>query len=178
MNTDNQRPKSITVSSILNFIFAGLGIVYAMINLVTSSAFKFSATSKNLSPEVVQMMTTFGILTCLFSLAVGGIAIVSGIGLIQVARWGRSWTYSYAIAAIASGVINAIGTVLLILSMTNSAEDNHLKATLFAAAFGIAMALPRIIYPVILLFFLRSTTWKQAFASNTLGTSSLTSQSL
>ena len=171
-----QRPKSITVSSILNFVFGGLGIIFALTGIVNSSSMMsnpLNAMANNLPPEVAQMAGTYGVLIGFLSLAVGGVAIVSGIGLMQMARWGRGWTFGYAIAGIANCII-AFLIMLLITAATlakihpnNGADPNKAFSIVIAGAAFVGLA--KCTYPVVLLFFLRSPKWKEAFATNSTG---------
>ncbi|GDY10922.1 hypothetical protein LBMAG52_44100 [Planctomycetia bacterium] len=111
------RPKSVTVSSILNFVFGGLGIVFALTGIVTSTSMMMSnplnAMANGVPPGVAQMVGTVGLIAGFLSLAVGAVAIVSGVGLLQLARWGRGWTFGYAIACIANCFIAFLLTALV-----------------------------------------------------------------
>ena len=141
------RPKSITVFSILNFVFGGFGLLVALITLVTSA--NSTLTRGNAQISVLMLMGA------MLGIIVGVLAIISGIGLIKVAGWGRGVTIAYAIVTFLGAFLSSlIGIKMSQLYGTETTAS--LVSTLIGGLF-------RCIYPVILLCYLNSSTWKNAF---------------
>ncbi len=89
--------------------------------------------------------------TALLSLPAAAAAIVSGIGILKLAPWGRTWTFVYAIL----GILGAVLGLWL-----NSRLVTEMKQVSIALSFIISC-----IYPAILLYLINTARWKQAFIS-------------
>ena len=140
------RPKSMTVCSILNFVFGGLGLLLAFMGLIMLPNAPFTDGREQ---------TVGGFFTdTFFNIFVGVLAIVSGIGLSKVAVWGRGCAIAYGIVAILGGIL--LAAVMVILA-AGQAAGQPLLLCVFLGMF-------RCIYPVVLLSYLNSSKWKEVFA--------------
>ena len=138
-----------TVISVLNFVFGGWRVLGSFLVFATGSAISQG------DPNKTAPLLFLGMISLLW----GAVAIIAGVGLMQVARWARGWTLAYAIVAIAGGVIS------LLVGVTESAGRTQLERLgggngWIGAAITIAFACS---YPIVVMSFLRSTKWKEAF---------------
>lgn len=158
------RPTSMTIASILNLIFGGLGMTIAASTLITSSSMlnnQLSPAASRVSPQNTAIAADLGLKTGFLSFVVGGLAIVSGVGLIQVAKWSRAWTLGYAFTAIGSSLFFLIS---ILIGIPSSHDKN---AALASAAIILApMVILKSTYPIILLILLRTQKWREVLSSN------------
>ena len=142
------RPKS--VFSILNFVFGGFGLLVALITLVSSANLTLTRGNAEISALLL--------IGAMVSIIVGVLAILSGIGLIKVSGWGRGVTIAYGIVTFLGAFLSSLLGVRL-----SQLYGTETTASLVETLIG---GLLRCIYPIILLCYLNSATWKDAFVSS------------
>lgn len=151
------RPKSMTVTSVLNFVFGGISVLGSLYAIMLSNSLMANSLV-GLSENAMQQMMVL-LLSGLVGLCVGGVAIVAGVGLIRVASWARGWTLAYAIV----GIVNALlGLVVGLLQARGKIGPESTGAIIGAVIGTIAGC----IYPLILIRLLRCAKWKEAFADS------------
>lgn len=118
-----ERPNSVVVIAILNFIGGGLGVlggILALIGalLIGTQMFKFPAGPPpagqpkqmqeylEINERIMEVATNppggmaLGVVHALADLALSGLIIAAGIGLLRLAPWGRNLALGYAIYSI------------------------------------------------------------------------------
>jgi hypothetical protein len=153
-----QRPATVTIFGILNFIFAALGVV----GLVASFAL-FSVPENPNNPVVkllhqnasyavwLKFCILLGLLSCVVLLA-------AGVGLLGLKPWGRTITMAYAIYAIVFAVAGmGINLFLMIQPLFEQAPPHQELAVAGAIGgplCGTVGGCFGLVYPVILLAFM------------------------
>jgi cytochrome bd-type quinol oxidase subunit 2 len=149
-----------TAISVLNFVFGGWGVLGALyVIIITNSMMSNPLMS---FAQGASQMAALQLLQGILRLGVGAVAIVAGIGLILVAPWGRGWTLAYAIL----GIVNIVMSTIIALVQTNGKIGTG-AAAIGAVIVCVIVGVIGCIYPVVLLSFLRSAKWKEAFLANT-----------
>jgi len=146
---NRKRTGGMTTIAILNFVFAGLIILFSLywINLACAAS----------SVTKTKLVTLLSGLS-LFVLPNVVALIVGGIGILKLAPWGRTWTLVYAIVSIAVWVIAVmIGLAMQYLGMTQNNAD-------FSLLSAIVPLIVPLIYPATLLYLVTTKTWKDAFS--------------
>jgi len=154
------RPKSITVFAILNFVFGGLGLLYALFSIVVSMNLSITGGSAQTSAILL--------VSAMLSIVVGTLAILSGIGLIKVASWGRGCTLAYGLVAMI-GAFLYIG-VMLAIHFPNGNNTQISDAKVMTCVWILIGGALRFLYALVLLLYLRSSKWKEAFAARRIET--------
>jgi len=145
-----------TVIAVLNWIGGGLALLGGISGLVSGN----STTDYPFLDAAQSSAWIGGLLrwSYVLSIGIGVVAIVSGIGLLEVARWGKGWTRAYAVL----GLLSTIGGVLLTLALAQGKAGLERNLYLFGSVMG---GLLGCAYPIVLFMFLRSAKWNAAFAS-------------
>lgn len=145
------RPKSMTVFAILNFVFGGFGLIFILYAIVAALA----GWGLDRLTDLNEYLLFFNI--AILKIVVGLLAVGSGIGLIRCATWSHRCTLIYVIAAILGAFLGAPLRSALIHAMSGTAQPFVL--TLMDGLWSC-------IYPIVLLFFLKSSKWKEVFAAH------------
>jgi len=148
-----------TVWSILIFLFSGLNLFISLGGFVTANqAMSNPLASLQVGGSAIAMLM---LLQALVNLGGGVLGIIAGTGLIKVARWGWGVTLAYAIVVLISN-----GLILFhILARTNLwGGDVHTELSSIDLAANALFWL----YPILLIIFLNTATWKNAFAARQL----------
>lgn len=109
--------------------------------------------SLGINPQVAALMYA----GAASSIVVGVLAIISGVGLIKNATWGSGCALAYGIVAILGSFL-----FMLIMYRIGQAKGQATSTSLFSALVG---GFLRGIYPIVLLCFLKSAKWKEAFVA-------------
>lgn len=162
-----QRPVSVLVFGILNFVFAA----FAVIGLVASVAL-FSLPEDPTDPIIqflhqnatyavwLKICIPLGVLSC-------GALLAAGLGLLSLKPWGRTLSLAYAIYAIVFVLVGmGVNLVLMIQPVSKPAPR---QAELAAAAAiggplsGTVGGLFWVIYPILMLVFMLRPKVAMAF---------------
>ncbi len=153
-----QRPTSVTVFGIMNFVFAGFGVI----GLIASIAlFTLSADSNNSLIKLIQagpgyvvwlkICIPLGLLSC-------AVLLVDGIGLLWLKPWARGLAIAYAIYAIVFTVVGLwINLTLMIQAMSEQIrprEELAVAGAIGGPVSGTVGVLFWLIYPIVLLVFM------------------------
>lgn len=143
---NNKRTGGMTAVAIINFVFAGGGVLTGILGIVAANHLLNSA------------KYIFGILylsLAILNIPQAGAAIVAGVGILKLAPWGRTWTLVYAILSI---VFTLLGWMLVSLMRL---EDNPDQ---FNTYYQVFLLIIWCCYPVILLYLINTKTWKVVFS--------------
>jgi len=159
-NLSTVRPTILTVLGILNLVFAGLGVIGLMIMFAMLAAVDtlrlgtpnpvFDALRTN---EVYRNFT-------ILQTAVGCLSIIvliaSGVGLLQMRRYGRTLAIVYSIYALLAGVVGMIINIAFVFGPMLENAQGRAGPEQFAAlggmVGGIVGGVVGLAYPAILLF--------------------------
>jgi len=140
-----RRPGGLTALAVLNFVFAGLGllgvlalfVVYRMADHLRTTA--HGPGDRAALDALESMNTGLWLLIVASSLIATVLLIVAGVGYLKMRRWGRLAGNAYAITAVASAIL---GVVVIPAAL--------------GGGFNIG-TLINLIYPLLTLFFLNVT---------------------
>lgn len=127
---EGRRPGGLTALAVLNFVFAGLGLLglLAVLALLSAVDKGLSDNGQHISAGAVYAGLAFGIVRMLLMLA-------AGVGYLGMKKWGRTAGNLYAILGIA---------------------DTAIAIALLHTGFGIG-AIIGLIYPVLTLILINTT---------------------
>ena len=148
---NKKRTAGMTTIAILNFIFGGVGLLACLFGLVAANSFMPSPTLTLGTKGTQAGMLLLAI--SLLSLPSVGAAIVSGIGILKLAPWARTWTFVYAILGILGTFIGLVLTAEIQKLSPNPQASNPLLTIIFGC-----------IYPAILLYLINTRRWKETFS--------------
>ena len=150
---NKKRTGGMTTIAVLNFIFGGGGILVCLFGLVTANSF-MSNPMMTLGAKGTQvgMLLLAG---SLLSLPSAGAAIVSGIGILKLSPWGRTWTLVYAILGIVGTLLGLVISAAMQEAMPNANQSNHPIISLVVGC----------IYPAILFYLISTRKWKETFSN-------------
>jgi len=148
-----QRTGGMIAIAIINFLFGGGGILAALFGLVFASSLMTNP-MMTLGGKGTQLGIVI-LATALLSLPSSGAAIVSGIGILKLASWGRTWTLVYAILGIL--------TTLISLPLTAAIEKINTEASPSNPVLTIIVGC---VYPGILFWLINTRKWKERFSDN------------
>ena len=171
-----QRPTAVTVFGILNIAFGAMALVCTPLSFLMS--FASQAMLENM-PDVPQaenpfqeMMEAPGFMTYTYvttalGMAVGGLLLVAGIGLLRLRPWARHVSIGYGVYAWVSAIAGGIISYFVIyapmaekLAEVSGPQSASLIGGMFGGVAGMCIGL---IYPTILLIFMLRPEIKAAF---------------
>ena len=138
---NKKRTAGMTAVAIFNFVFGGVGLLACFFGLVAANSFKGTHAGMLL------------LAISLLSLPSAGAAIVSGVGILKLARWARTWTFVYAILSILGTFIG----LALTAEIQKLSPDPQASNPLLTIVLGC-------IYPAILLYLINTRRWKETFS--------------
>ena len=141
-----------TTIAVFNFIFGGIGLLACLFGLVAANSFMSGSTLAPGSKGSQAGMLLLAI--SLLWLPVAGAAIVSGIGLLKLAPWARTWTFVYAILGILGTFIGLALNAEVQKLLPNPQASNPLLSVILGCA-----------YPGILLYLVNTRRWKETFGA-------------
>jgi hypothetical protein len=146
------RPTSVTVFGILNIIFGAMGLLFTPLGILMM--FVFPATME--LSEGVKMWLMFG---SVVGLACAVLLIITGIGLLKLKPWARVWTFGYGLFAIGWGVLGMILNIIFMSSGGYGFSSDAIPGLIG----GFCGAIVGLIYPILLVVFMRKENVIQAF---------------
>jgi hypothetical protein len=166
-----QRPTVVTIFSVLNIVFAALGIIGVLTSLMLFTA--IGTTSNNPVIQLIHDNPAYAAWTKI-SIALGLLAaaalLAAGIGLLKLQPWARMLSIVYAIYAIVMGLVGGvINYMFLIQPMLQQAQHSQgpqaVGAAIGGAVGGMVGGCFGLIYPVLLLIFMLRANVAAAFRS-------------
>lgn len=151
---NKKRSGGMTTIAVINFIFGGLGILVCLFGLIFANSL-MSNPAMTLGAKGTQLGILM-LVAALLSLPPAGAAIVSGIGILKLAAWGRTWTLVYAILGILATLIG-LGLTSAIEELNPDAKSSNPVVSLVIGC----------IYPAILLWIINTRKWKDTFGNDT-----------
>jgi len=162
-----QRPAIANVFGILNIIFGGVGFLGALLNSLNLNT---AAAARNpIMKSVVEnpTYTQFIKISVPLGVLAGICLVVSGIGLLKVANWGRKLAIGYGIYAIAFAVMSmSVLYVVMVAPMiekASHAEGPDKVILIFAAVGGLLGGAFSLVYPTLLIIFMTRPKTVAAF---------------
>ena len=139
---NKKRTVGMTIIAILNFIFGAVGLLACVFGLVAANSFM---------PNRAGMLL---LAISLLSLPSAGAAFVSGIGILKLAPWARTWTLVYAIL----GILGTFMGLAVTAEIQKLSPDPQASNPLLTIILGC-------VYPAILLYLVNTRRWKETFSS-------------
>jgi len=146
-----ERPTAVTVFGILNIVFGSLGLLCMPVGLIAILAMPNAI---NTAATVKAWMLLSGVV----GLACTIFLIVVGIGLLYLKAWARTGSLVYGWFAIIWGIIGTVVNFGLIPSGGYGLSHDALPGTIH----GIIGGLVGLIYPILLIVFMRRPNVKEA----------------
>ena len=165
-----QRPTSVTVLAILNFVFAGLGLCGVLFLLVS----RFLPQDPNIPNPVLEVMEKNAAYAMFTRISMGlsfvaiPVLVASGIGLLQLKPWGRHCAIGWAVYSIAMGIIGAVMNYVFVfgplMEKLDEIDPGPEKVGAISGIVGGSVGLCfGMIYPIVLLIFMFRPNVVQAF---------------
>jgi hypothetical protein len=167
-----ERPSAITVFGVLNIIYGGIGVICNPIIAVGNAIVTGQAgqagnpiLDKTLDPGYRQGGIVFAVLSTIAC----AVLLLAGIGLLTSRRWGRTLSMGYGFYEILHAVAFLVFNYIFILGpiFAESRQANTPEATANAVGGAVGMIgviLVAMIYPVVLLIFMKSERVTRFFA--------------
>jgi hypothetical protein len=159
-----QRPTSVTVFGILNIIFAALGIFGTIASIVL-----FLAPPDPNNP-MIKIMYENPAYAIWFKVEIplgilsGAALLAAGIGLLCLKSWARTLSMAYAIYAILFGILGMVANfIFLYRPMAEKLQGPAAAGATGAMIGGSIGGCLSLIYPILLLIFMRRPTVTAAF---------------
>lgn len=144
------RPASVTVFGILNIVFSSLSLIYTpsiVEKQIQQQAEMLQLESATMAYRVGGYIGSF---SCMILL------LAAGIGLLYQKRWARKWSYGYGWFAIVWAIIGIIIDMALMASrIQGSGGPEETAAKVGGVVGGMCSGIMGIIYPIILVVFMR-----------------------
>ncbi|MBY0526478.1 MAG: hypothetical protein K2R98_23995 [Gemmataceae bacterium] len=187
-----QRPTSVLVIAILQFIFGAIGLVSGVVALGTlattggSGMFAPNGPPGSLGADLPKKLEGFmerelpyykvlNFANAGVDLLLSATMIISGAGLIQVKPWGRTLTIAYAFASLALKVIGFVVALTITLpvmkafmqTLTPKTQEERMLVTIMdtVATMTPFMLLVFGIYPLVVLYLVTRPHVKAAFSN-------------
>ncbi len=146
------RPTSVTVFGIINIIWGAMGLLSAPLGVIMMF---FRPRTMTLS-EGVKVWLMF---SSVIGLVCSVLLIILGIGLLKLKPWARVWTFGYGLFTIAWGIMGMVLSIIFISSGGYGFSPNVMPGVIGGFCGGIV----GLIYPVLLVIFMRRENVIQAF---------------
>jgi hypothetical protein len=187
-----ERPASVTVIAFFHFIIGGLGLLCNLCSMAgavggggVQGGVPFQSSPKQVEMQkameamIARDLPAYQVINVVSTLASVVLAIMlisAGIGLMQMAPWGRTLSIAYGGVSLALKVFGAVYTILflvpvldnvmqLMMPQVRTAQDRKLLETIMTFAKGavyVGACLP-MIYPVVVLLVMGQTSVREAF---------------
>tara|TARA_B110000438_G_scaffold270630_1_gene287901 strand:+ start:200 stop:805 length:606 start_codon:yes stop_codon:yes gene_type:complete len=173
----SEKPKAIKVFGILNVIFGGLGLLGTCIGLgailaITSGLIPVPDGQAN-PAFVLQQENAFlyfyNIISATFALIFTIVLLVSGIGLLQHKKWGRTTGLAWAAYCVLSTIVVSVVTwthiypyQLETMDEAAAAVPNMETILLVSMIFGNVLSVAYLIYPSLFVIFGSKQSFKDA----------------
>jgi hypothetical protein len=142
------RSAAVTVFGVLNCVFGGIWLIFSILTFGLTIAERASI---KIDPGAIHFYFFFLII---FGLSI--FEITTGIGLLKMTRWARKWSVFFSYSDIVCCFIFfCLNLIAERMQWTSVNEEDG-----FMDAFGLIIS---IIYPSLLLIFMKSEKVKQAF---------------
>ncbi|MEN8126333.1 MAG: GYF domain-containing protein [Planctomycetota bacterium] len=145
-----QRPTSVTVLGILNIVFGGLGILCSPFGIIG-----LLVPQPNSSFQPTEVMKLFSVVGYAVGFVFAIILLISGIGLLLRKNWARLTAIAYGWAAIGWGVLALIINGILFSSCLSEVSQEAMPVVVGGIIGGMCGGLIGLIYPVILIIFMK-----------------------
>ena len=145
-----QRPQSVTVFGILNIVFGGMSLMCSPVGIISilipqpNSPFQLGGGMK------LYTLVSYGI-----GMIMAVVLLTSGIGLLKLKNWARQTAFVYGWIAIGWSILGVIITGLLLSSNLRDVSQEALPAAIGGMVGGMCGGLIGLIYPVLLIIFMR-----------------------
>lgn len=122
-----QRPTSLTIVSILAWVFGGIGILYSPMGILSlySPGPGGQANPMLKVFEAAPLLRTYTIAAMVLGVLAAGVLVLGGVGLWKLRRWGWTLCNAYAVWGIAAALV---GTAVNMLYMVPALKE-HVDAS-------------------------------------------------
>ncbi|MHC4292144.1 MAG: DUF4339 domain-containing protein [Planctomycetota bacterium] len=145
-----QRPTSVTVLGILNIVFGGLGLLCSPFGIIS-----ILMPQPNSPFQLTSAMKMFSLVGCAVGFVFAIVLLASGIGLLYLKRWAREAALVYGWAAIIWGILALVMNGIMFSSSLSGASQEAMPAVVGGIIGAMCGGLIGLIYPVILIVFMR-----------------------
>lgn len=145
------RPTSVTVFGILNIVFGGLGLLCMPVALLPM----FLPAEMQQGTQLGPGMKAYLGVTLVIGFFCNILLVATGIGLLNLKRWARQWSYYYAWFAIFMGVVGITITILMSMSGMQGASEQKMAEEVGGLIGGMCGGIIGLIYPIFLIVYMR-----------------------
>lgn len=145
------RPTSVTVFGVLNIVFGGLGLMCAPFAIFALLMPQPAQSPVYYAPG----MQIFTLFSYGLGLLMSAVLLTAGIGLLKQRRWGRQTSYFYGWFAIVWGILSLAVTIVMYGSNAAGSSGQESAAAIGGLFGGICGGIIGLIYPVLLVVFMR-----------------------
>jgi len=157
-----EKPTSVTVFGVLNCVFGGIGLVctpFSMIGILMPMPGQ--------SMEFAPAYKIFLLISSVVGICFSGWLLALGIGLLKFKGWARRGSVIYACVAIVWGIFGIILSIAAIslgwMGAPEGMAEPQKAGMIGGMVGGICGGALGLIYPVLLLIFMRTAKVKDAF---------------
>ena len=150
------RPTSVTVFGTLNIIFGAMGLLAMPLGIIMMFV---RPRTINLS-EGVRVWLMF---SSVIGLARVVLLIVTGIGLLKLKPWARVWTLGYGLFAIGWQTLGMIVNIIFMSTGGYGYSSQQMPEPIVGLIVGFCAGILGLIYPILLIVFMRKEDVIQAF---------------
>jgi vacuolar-type H+-ATPase subunit I/STV1 len=148
-----EKPTSVTVFGILNIVFGGLLLLCSPLNVAILMSSR--------DTETATIYKIWSLLTYVVGTGLGIWLLTLGIGLLKRRKWARNGTIIFACSEIVF-IVSVFGVRFLALYL---GWIKLPQGILPDVKFGVCVGLIWLIYPMLLLIFMKTEKVKRAFAA-------------
>jgi len=149
----HQKPTSITVIAIINIIIGGIGGIWALAGILAMTSNPILGSVGGSGAMLLLFYATNILSVCAFILAV-----ISGVAVLT----SRPWTLGILWAFVLTFVANIILSMTFGVMASNILYPSRTQAILLVS---IIFAIIYLIYPIIIIFYIRSSKWNDFLSS-------------
>jgi hypothetical protein len=158
-----EKPTSVTVFGILNCVFGGLAIIctpFSILGLFISDLLPVTQQNRF---EIEGGYKVFLVISSIAGICFAAWLLALGIGLLKLKSWARRGSVIYACIAIVWSIASIILSVLATYLGWVAPPEGGEPAVIGGMIGGICGGIVGMIYPLLLLIFMKTNKVKQAF---------------
>lgn len=144
------RPQSVTVLGILNIVFGGMSLMCSPLGIIG-----LIMPQPNSPFQMTAGMKLFAFTGYIFGFIFAVVLLVSGIGLLKLKSWARQAAYIYGWVAIVWGILGLFVNLILFMPNLSGVSQEAMPAVIGGIIGGMCGGVLGLIYPAILVIFLR-----------------------
>ena len=152
-----KRPTSVTVLATLNIIFGGLSLLCSPFGIIG-----LLIPQPNSPFQMGPGMRMYSLVSYAVGFVMAIVLLSSGIGLLNLKRWARETTCVYGWIALIWGILGTVITAVMFTSHLGGASQEEMPMVIGGIIGGMCGGVFGLIYPVLLIIFMRKPSIVQA----------------